>query len=394
MTRAPRGTVLYAIDALGEGGTELSLAELLPFVSDAGYHPVVTTLKSRGREGVEDELRAAGFDLRQLPGPGALRQVAALRRLIAAERPVLVHTMLYQATMVARLATATRSVPVLTSLVTLTYSPYRRSTRPPSASVSSVKAAVARGVDRASGRLLTGHFHAVSEAVRREAETHMRIPPSRVTVVHRGRGTERLGRPGPGRRARARATFAVPADAPLVVNVGRQEPAKDHRTLLCAARHLQPQRPDLIFIVAGREGRASSALDKQWMSLPDPDRFRFVGHRPDVADLLAAADVFVLPSLYEGLPGAVLEAMALELPIVASDIEPVREVVESGGNALVFPPGDATALATAITTLLDDPERRKAFGRRSGEIFHGSFTRERSAEQMLALYHRLIVGSG
>ena len=393
MTGAARETILYAIDALGEGGTELSLAELLPFVRDAGYRPVVATLKSRGREGVEDGLRAAGFELRQLPGPGTLRQVAALRRLVTAERPVLVHTMLYQATMVARLATAARSVPVLTSLVTLSYSPYRRSTRPPSAA-SSVKAAVARGVDRASGRLLTGHFHAVSEAVRREAETHMHIPRSRITVVHRGRGTERLGRPDPGRRARARATFAVPADAPLVVNIGRQEPAKGQRTLLDAARRLQPQRPDLVFIVAGREGRASGVLDEQRMSLPDPGRFRFVGHRSDVADLLAAADVFVLPSLYEGLPGGVLEAMALELPVVASDIEPVREVVEPGGNALVVPPGDAVALATAITTLLDDPERRKAFGRRSGEIFHASFTRERSAEQMLALYRRLIVGSG
>lgn len=392
MTGTPRGTILYAIDALGEGGTELSLAELLPFVRDAGYRPIVATLKSRGPEGVEEGLRAAGFDLRPLPGRGALRQVAALRRLITAERPVLVHTMLYQATMVARLATAARSIPVLTSLVNLTYSPYRRSTRPSSA-VSSVKAAVARGVDRASGRLLTRHFHAVSEAVRREAETHMHIPHSRITVVHRGRSTERLGRPDPDRRARARATFAVPANAPLVVNVGRQEHQKGHRTLIDAARQLQPQRPDLIFIVAGREGRLSAALEEQRMTLPDPGRFRFVGHRPDVADLLAAADAFVFPSLYEGLPGAVLEAMALELPVIASDIEPVREVVEPGGNALVVPPNDATALATAIATLLDDAERRKAFGRRSGEIFHTSFTRERSAEEMLELYRRIIVGS-
>lgn len=393
MTGAPLNTVLYAIDALGEGGTELSLAELLPFVRNAGFRPIVTTLKSRGSEGVEEGLRAAGFEIRALPGPGGLRQVAALRRLVTAERPVLVHTMLYQATMVARLATAARSVPVLTSLVNLSYSPYRRSARPPSA-VSSIKAAAARGIDRASGRLLTGHFHAVSEAVRREAETHMHIPHSRITVVHRGRSTERLGQPDPGRSARARATFAVPPDALLVVNVGRQEHQKGHSTLLDAARRLQPQRPDLVFIVAGREGRVSGALDELRMSLPDPGRFRFVGHRPDVADLLAAADVFVLPSLYEGLPGAVLEAMALELPIVASDIEPVLEVVEPGGNALVVAPRDAEALATAIATLLDDPDRRKAFGRRSGEIFKASFTLERSAEQMLALYRRLTAGSG
>ena len=392
MTSRPRGTILYAIDALGEGGTELSLAELLPFVRDAGYHPVVATLKSRGREGVEDTLRGAGFDLRQLPGPGMLRQVAALRRLLTIERPLLVHTMLYKATMVARLAAAPRSAPVLTSLVNLTYSPYRRSTPPPSA-VSSVKAAVARGIDRGTGRLLTRHFHAVSHAVRREAETHMHVPGARITVVHRGRSTERLGRPDPARRAGTRATFGIPADALLVVNVGRQEPQKDHRTLIDAARQLQPQRPNLVFIVAGREGRISAVLDEQRSRLPDPSRFRFVGHRPDVADLLAAADVFVLPSLYEGLPGAVLEAMALELPIIASDIEPVREVVEPGGNALLVAPGDASELATAITSLLDDPERRQAFGRRSGEIFHTSFTLERSAEQMLALYRRLIAES-
>lgn len=119
------------------------------------------------------------------------------------------------------------------------------------------------------------------------------------------------------------------------------------------------------------------------------DQVWFLGHREDVPDLLAAADLFVFLSLWEGLGGAVIEAMALGLPVVASDIPALREVLEVDRNATLVPPGSPRDLAGAITPLLDDQGRAKAFGARSRQIFEARFTLDRCTERMAALYERV-----
>jgi glycosyltransferase involved in cell wall biosynthesis len=115
-------------------------------------------------------------------------------------------------------------------------------------------------------------------------------------------------------------------------------------------------------------------------------RIHMLGHRDDIPDILAAADLFVFPSLYEGLGGAVIEAMALGLPIVASDIDAVSEVVEAGRNALLVKPAAPAALAAAMTRVLDDAALRMEFGARSRQIFEKRFTVERSTARMVAFY--------
>ncbi len=118
-------------------------------------------------------------------------------------------------------------------------------------------------------------------------------------------------------------------------------------------------------MVAGREGHASAALGDQIARLGLDDRVRLLGHRSDVAEVLSAADLFVFPSVYEGLGGALIEALALGLPIVASDLPALREVVRPGENADLVSPTDSAALAAAVVALLDDPARRRAYGARS-----------------------------
>ena len=104
---------------------------------------------------------------------------------------------------------------------------------------------------------------------------------------------------------------------------------------------------------------------------------------------MAAADLFVFPSLYEGLGCALIEAMALRLPIVASDIPVLHEVVEKGQNALLVQPASPVKLARAIETLLNDEDRTSEFGRRSREIFEERFTLEQSTQRMIELYHKI-----
>jgi glycosyltransferase involved in cell wall biosynthesis len=114
-----------------------------------------------------------------------------------------------------------------------------------------------------------------------------------------------------------------------------------------------------------------------------------LGHRNDLPEVLAASDVFAFPSLYEGLGGAAIEAMALGLPVLASDLPALREVVENGASALLVPPADPFALATALARLLDNEALRRRLGARGREIFRARFTLDRSQERMIELYREL-----
>lgn len=380
MTRA----VTYFIDALGEGGTERSLVEMLPGIRAAGYAPTIVLLGSRGEEGYEGEVRATGVPVVVLPQGRLPTRVRAARALLRRDRPALVHTMLFEATVTARLAAAGLGLPTLTSVVNTSYSVERR--RDPG--IGTFAHRMVQIIDALTARFLTTHLHAVSTAVATATERHLHVPPEQITVIRRGRAVERLGVQSPGRRKAAREELGIPDAALHVVNVGRQERQKAQDVLLRAFASVITELPDAVLTVAGRTGNATPAL--RALAEPLGDRVRFLGHVADVGQVLAAADVFVLPSRYEGLPGAVIEAMALGLPVVASDIPAVRELVEPGANALLVPLDDARALAEAVGELARSPQRREEFGVRSRAIFEECFTIEVSTKKMVALYERLI----
>ena len=253
-----------------------------------------------------------------------------------------------------------------------------------------VRLQAVRAVDGSTARHLTTHFHAVTPTVKRAAVDALGVDPARVTVVERGRDPARLGERTPERRARVRAALGLRDEDEVILNVGRQEYQKAQRDLLDAAARLGSRRPRAVLLIAGRTGNASDDLTRQLASSPVADRIRFLGHRDDVPDLLAAADVFAFPSLYEGTGGAAIEAMALGLPIVTSAIDSMRDVVDEGRNAVLVAPSASAALADALDALLEDPARRQAFGAHSREIFEARFTLERCTRKMVELYRRVI----
>lgn len=380
-------SIVYTIDGMGGGGAERSLAELLPGVQAAGWQPTVACLFRRS-EGVQDDLLEAGFDLRFLPGRLPAKAIA-LRRLLAERRPALVHSTLFQATLLSRIASGRRGVPLVTSLVNTPYD-LARLTDDPGSRRAAVR--VVQAVDRALvGR--TAHFHAITNAVKDATVRDLGVDPDRITVIERGRDPVRLGLPSPDRRDRVRGALGIPPSARVVLNVGRQEYQKGQRDLVAAARTLAPSHPDLIVLIAGRPGTASAELDAAITEAGLGDQVRVLGFRSDLPDLLAAADLFAFPSLYEGLGGALIEAMALGLPIVASDIPAVREVLEPGGNADLVSASDSGALAGAIGALLEDPARARAYGVRSRERFEERFTLAGSTARMLQLYDDVLRGS-
>jgi glycosyltransferase involved in cell wall biosynthesis len=245
-------------------------------------------------------------------------------------------------------------------------------------------------IDAWTSRYLTTHFHAVSNAAKLAAVNSLGLPSQRITVVERGRDPDRLGQPSAKRRQQARLKLNLQTTDEVIVNVGRHEYQKGQIFLLEAVAKLAHTRSRLVLLIAGRSGQVTSELTHLRDQTGLNGKVHFLGHRDDVPDILAAADLFVFPSLFEGLPGAVIEAMALGLPIVATNIRPVQEVVEENHNALLVKPTSSSELAIAIETLLEDRERATTFGERSREIFETRFTLAQSVSRMIELYHEVV----
>lgn len=382
--------VLFVIPSLGSGGgAERSLIEAVPRLLEHDVQVSIAQFFRRPHEDQEAALTRQGARIHDVTASRLPHRVAALGGIVRAERPDLVHTTLFDADIAGRLAahvSGRRSPPVLTSLVNTSYDTARG--RDPR--VSSWKLRAVRQLDGWTARHLTDHFHAITFAVKDDAVRSLEVTPDRITVIERGRDAARLGAWSKARRERVRAALGLDPRAVVMVTAGRQEFQKGQTHLVAAFDKLAPSRPDAILLLAGRRGHESDALDTMIARSAAHDRIRVLGHREDLPDVLAASDVFVFPSIYEGLGGAIIEAMALGLPVVASDLPAIREVVEPDESALLVPAARPTPLAAAVSRLVDDPDLRHRLGARGREIFDARFTLDRSIERTVELYRRLV----
>jgi glycosyltransferase involved in cell wall biosynthesis len=184
---------------------------------------------------------------------------------------------------------------------------------------------------------------------------------------------------------------APATDSPTLLTVGRLTASKGHRVLLPAMREVVRRMPSARLLVCGR-GEEEAALRRQAHALGLGDRVEFLGFAPDVRRVLAQADVFVMPSLAEGLGVAVLEAMAMAKPVVASDAGGLPESVVHGETGLVVAAGDAGALGEALLDLLNDPEKARRMGKAGRGRALSHYDRPRIVEHITALYERVLAG--
>jgi len=379
--------VLEVIDGLGTGGAERSLAELAPLLEERGFQLEVAFFHKRS-PGVEDALRRGGIPLRHIRGGNWFTRCLRLRREIRLFEPALVHSTLVGPSITARVAATGTGVPVLTTLVGTTYTP------PAPLSGNGLRPRFVRAVDSWTARHLNAGFHAISRAVATDAEMNLRIAGESIEVIPRGRARSRLGWPSPDRSNRARHALALPNDAELVLCVGRQEARKGHVTLIEAWAGVAEARPGSHLVFAGRPGLASPAIARALSELPIGirERAHVVGHTEDIGALLSAADVFVFPSRHEGLGGALLEALAMSLPVVASDLPAFTEFLVPEENAILVPAGCASAFAGAIVRLLGDEPLRRRMGAANVGLFERRFRLDAVAQQTDRLYRGVSVG--
>ncbi|HEV2488850.1 MAG TPA: glycosyltransferase family 4 protein [Candidatus Acidoferrales bacterium] len=238
-------------------------------------------------------------------------------------------------------------------------------------------------VDRAVGHLID-HYIAVSEANSRYLIEQKRIPAKKVSVIQNGCSMERVD-PSRAHPQGIRESLGFSEDDLVLIVMARLEPQKGHRILLQALALLRKGFPNMRLICLGT-GALEGELKATVRDLGLEDSVRFVGFRSNVGDWLAAADIGVLPSFYEGLPLTAVETLAAGIPLVATSVDGTPEVVIDGETGLLVPPGDPAAMAEAIGRLARQPDLRRQFALAGRDWVLKRFTIRRQVEQTSSLY--------
>ncbi len=358
--------IALVITDLDVGGAERALTALATRLSPARWRVGVFCLSGPGA--LASVIRGAGLPCECL-GVGRRNPVRAVVRLAAALRrfgPDLVQSYLFHANLAARLA-----------------APWVCRPRPPV--IGGIRVAERQRrwhlrLDRWTSRLCAGEV-CVSRGVLAFSRDVGGLDPARLTVIPNGIDPAPIDAAAPVERA----SIGVPEDAHLALFVGRLDPQKGLPDLLDAAERVIARRPDWHLALVGDGPERAGLLDAIRTRSALGDRVRWLGRRDDVPGLLKSADVLVLPSLWEGMPNAVLEAMAARRPVVGTAVEGTEDLVVPDQTGWLVPPRDPAALAHALDEAADDPDRR----RRYGEAARLRVEREFSLDAVVAAYERL-----
>jgi glycosyltransferase involved in cell wall biosynthesis len=340
--------VLWVIKGLGPGGAERLLVSIAQ-AADPSIVSFEAAYVLPYKQHLVAELEAAGVTthlLGERRGLADPRWLLRLRRLLRKGFDVVhVHSPSV-ATPVRLLVRTCRHRPALVATDHNLWSSYGRVTR----------AANAMSLALDDAHLAVSDEVRDSMSPRAAAHTRVIVHGVPVAALH-GRSSE---------RAAQREKLGLADDQIAVMTVANLRWTKDYPTLFQAARDVAERRPQVQFFAAG-QGPLADALAADVERLGLGGRFRMLGFVADTAGLLSASDLFVLSSRVEGLPIALLEAMALERPVIATAVGAVPSVITSGVEGRLVPPGQPAAIAAAIDDLVCDPTGRAAMGRAAYE---------------------------
>ncbi|MGN6431116.1 MAG: glycosyltransferase family 4 protein [Gaiellaceae bacterium] len=364
---------VFVLVTLGEvGGAQGYVASLLPAL--AGEYDVV--VGAHGGAFVREAAERSGIEfvhLEQLRRPISpwrdLRSFAELYRLLRRQRPDVLHASSSKAGVIGRLAAVAARVPVRVFTVHgWAFSAH-----------SGAASALYRWADRIAGRATTATI-CVSQRERADGLRARTCRADRTVVIPNGVEVD------------AYPQASLESAVPRLIAVGRLAAPKDWSTLLSALTSLDSEAFTELAIVG--DGPERERVEDELARRSLEGRVRLLGERDDVPRLLAEADVFLLASRSEGLPLSVIEAMAAGLPIVASDVGGLKELVRDGETGVLVPPGDPVALAEALRPLLANRELRRRLGRAGRARAKALFDLSGFRRAHLELYRRELAAAG
>ena len=365
MKKADRIRIVHLTETAGPGGAEVLMVRLVESLGSE-YESRVGLIKN-GWLATEMRKREISVQLFENQGPTPVPLVRELVATIRREKVDLIHSHEFLMNTCGAMASVFSGVPQLATVHGRNYYGDRVRRR-----------AAYRAVSRRACMV------AVCEATKEYLVRRVGVAAELIRVVHNGVDIEEV------RSVECRKMDeGVDHRAPTICTVGRLSPVKGHWDLLLAVRELIKTWPTLQLLVVGR-GRLESVLKQQVMDFGLAQNVRFVGHLENVREVWPSVDVFVLPSLSEGMPLSLLEAMAAGVPAVATRVGGVGEAIEDGKTGLLVPPGDRHSLAESIIKLLENPTVARQMGKAAQETVVRRFSLAKMVQAYQEIYTELI----
>jgi glycosyltransferase involved in cell wall biosynthesis len=367
----------YIIKSMEVGGSQTHLMQVLRLLDRGRFDPVLYCLTGEGE--LLDSARALGVPIHaptagaSFKGPGLMTRVAALARALRRDRIDIVHNYLLRANLVGSISARVARVPVV--LCSKRGCHWRRGFELLSARI---------------GNALADSVMVNAEAVRDFVHGNEGCPREKMVVIPSGVDTDRF-QPLPPAPFKAR--LGLPEDRLVVGVITRMRVRKGVEEFIRAIGEVRQTRPEVHGVIVG-DVSLDEPLQELVRSLRVQTHLSLLGRRSDMPEVLSAFDVFVLSSHDEGMSNAILEAMAMEKPVVATDVGGTGEVVRHGHSGVLVPPKDPHALALAISDVLAQPVRAHEMGRLGRRLVVDGFSAQAMVRQMEQLYFDLAAARG
>lgn len=363
--------LLQLVEDLRVGGLERVVACIARNIDRERYELEVWCAHGGGpvaEELAEDGVRVRVLGISSCYSPAG---VLKLRSLMKQYRPDILHTHSYFVNTLGRVAALSAGVPAMVVHVQNIYRHYTFFNR-----------LLERFLSRFTGRIVC-----CSDAVKRFVLDGEGIPPSKIEVIYNGVESGPFGRPFD--RRTLRASLGIGPEDKVMITVASLTGKKGHRFSLKALNDIVKSRPDVKYLIVG-DGMLRDDLARRVDGLGLNGSVIFTGRRSDIPDLLRSSDIYVMPSVVEGLPLSAVEAMAAGLPVVGADVGGVSEVVRDGSTGILVPPKDPGALAGAVSSLLGDDDASARMGADGKKVFLEEFSSTVMISKIEGLYEELV----
>lgn len=365
--------IALIIDNLEVGGAQKQFIELVKNIDQDKFQIIVVALSTH-RIDLLNELTDSGIDVRLINqwGKICIPAFTKLFKLLRNERPDIVHTYLFTASLYGRIVAKLIGIPVVIVSERSTDNWKKKS-----------YIWMDRVLSKVTNRVLVNAQTIKENLIKRE-----KIPTEKIQVIYNGIDLNKFDS---RRRSRnqIRESLGILNGNPVIGIIGRLAKEKDHQTFLNAAKIIISALPKLNFIIAG-DGNLRKELESASVSLGLNNRVIFTGNTHNISDILQATDILVSTSLYEGCSNVILEAMATGLPVVASKVGGNPEIVNDGTTGILVPPQNPNALAKAILSLLNNPQLMQSMGKNGRERIEADFLLSKMVNNTEEVYESLI----
>ncbi|MGR3174885.1 MAG: glycosyltransferase [Candidatus Scalindua sp.] len=363
--------VIHLVDELTIGGLEKILTTIVLNLDRKKYNVSVWCLREGGF--FANKLVKEGIDVKILHISTSRNPLSIykLYKLLKNRKFDIIHTHAYSAGTIGRISAFLAGVPVIISHNHSVYDYYNRY-------YHFVEWLLC---------LITDKIICVSDIVKKFANETQRINAKKLITIHNGLDSEYTV--SEKRTSGLRKVLDIPADHSIICTIAHMEEHKGIKYLLESASLLLQSRNDISFLLVG-EGALKEELKILSTDLKIEKNVIFTGERSDIPEILSLTDIFVLPSLREGMPLSILEAMDCGKPIIATNVGGVPEIVKDGVNGILVSPKDPEALYSAMNELLDDRKRQEKMGRNGKRVCNESFSSKTMVGKIEDLYDFLI----